>query len=310
MPSRKNTAASRWKAGCCWSKLDDTTPLDALIRELELHPKEVETGKVYWIGYNAQMIAVAARGDQAISPLVELIKTTNDPKVKRAGLLTLHLVGIDGKVAGRFFEDFKDRAAREALWKLMAVEGLTDDVVQLLKRDPWPADVPAMIDALTRVKEECPLTLNALSRYPLPPGKRPINTLGASGLDGMTIRFTLPRKYTDRDYVRIAIESIKASLSNRVDVEEGLLDQISTSSTYGNPEPKEWIGDLNKLMESISDLHAPFDYASPGRGVYYYAEGELYDQDHPPTLHFCSAATARKRLLSWWQETGRNWYCF
>ncbi len=47
-------------------KLDDTTSLDVLIQELKTHPEEVETGKAYWIGYNPQMIAVAARGDKAI----------------------------------------------------------------------------------------------------------------------------------------------------------------------------------------------------------------------------------------------------
>ncbi len=129
-------------------------------------------------------------------------------------------------------------------------------------------------------------------------------------MGGVTVRFTVPKDYTDRDYVRVAIDGIKAALPDRVDVEEGLLDQISADGTSGNDESKEWTGSLQELLALIKDLRPPFNYTAPGRRIYYFAEGIAYDEDHPVILHLCSAGTARKRLLAWWQTTGRNWYCF
>ncbi len=51
-----------YEGGLLLVKLDETTPLATLLQDLQSHPEEIETGKAYWIGYNAQMIAVAARG--------------------------------------------------------------------------------------------------------------------------------------------------------------------------------------------------------------------------------------------------------
>ncbi len=242
--------------------------------------------------------------------MTELVKSATDPRLRHAGLLTLHLVGIGGTVAGRFTEDFTNRTAREALWKLLAVEGLTDEVADLLKRDPWPADVPAIMDALAQVKGDCPRTLNALARYPIPPGRRPFDNLGQTGWGGVTVRFTIPKTYTEREYARVAIEGIKEAFPGRVEVEEGLLDQIPVDSTAGNDRAREWTGSLDELLASIKDRRPPFDYTSPGRGVYYFGEGVQYDEDRPSSLHFCSAHTAKKRLLAWWQSTGRSWYCY
>lgn len=282
--------------------VDESVPIPKALEDLAANPGEIETGKAYWIGYNPQMLGVGARGETAIPFLLEFIKGTKDPKVRHAGLLALHLVGIECVVEGRFLENFKNRKAREAMWELMKVEGLTDEVAGLLQRDPWPADVPAIMDALAVVKEDCPKTLNALLRYPM--AKRPVDT----GSRWMDVSFTKPKQYSDRDFVRLAIEGIKQNSSIQVEVEDGLLEQIPVSGTMGNPAPKKWEGALDKLLAEIKGLSPPFDYTQPGRAVYYHLDDPT-ENGSRPVLHFYTAVTAKKRWLEWWQTSGRNWYC-
>ncbi len=281
--------------------VDMSVPIPKALEDLAANPKEIETGKGYWIGYNPQMLSVGARGEEAIPFLLDFIKQAEDPKVRHAGLLALHLVGIECRVDGRFMEDFKNRRAREAMWELMKVEGLTDEVSGLLKRDPWPADVPAIMDALATVKGDCPWTLNALLRYPL--SKRPID----SGGSNVTIRFTKPMQYTDRDFVRLAIEGIKEINSIKVVVEDGMLEQIPVSGSMGNPAPKKWEGTLDKLLSEIKDLSPTADFVQSGRGVYYQFDLPSGNESGS-VLHFLTAASAKKRWLEWWQTSGRAWY--
>lgn len=280
--------------------VDESVPIPKALENLAANPDVIETGKGYWIGYNPQMLSVGARGEAAIPFLLDFIKQAPDPKVRHAGLLALHLVGIECVVDGRFTEDFRNRKAREAMWELMKVEGLTDEVSGLLKRDPWPADVPAIMAALAAVKDDCPRTLNALLRYPL--AKRPLDL----GSNGMGVSFTKPKQYTDRDFVRLAIEGIKANSSIRVEVADGMLEQIPVSGSMGNPAPKKWEGTLDELLAEIKDLTPTFDYVHSGRRVYYHLETSGADQ---PVLHFLTAASAKKRWLEWWQTSGREWYC-
>ena len=246
--------------------VDESVTVEKTLELLAAKLDEIETGKAYWIGYNSEMLSVGARGEAAIPLLVDFIKQATDAKVRHAGMLALHLIGIECVVAGRFNENFKNRKAREAMWELMKVEGLTDEVSALLKRDPWPSDVPAIMDALAAVKGDCPGTLNALLRYAL--GKRPVD----SGTQWMDIKFTKPKQYSERDFVRLAIDGIKENSSIQVEVEEGMLEQIPAAMRYGNSAPKKWEGTLEKLLLEIKDLSATFDYVESGRAVFYHLD--------------------------------------
>ena len=290
------------EGGFMTTQVDESVPIAEALENLSKNPHQIETGKAYWIGYNPAMLSVGARGEAAIPFLLDFIRKQSDPMVRHAGLLALHLVGIECVVDGRFVENFKNRKAREALWDLMKVEGLTDEVASLLKRDPWPADVPAIMKALATVKDDCPQTLNALLRYPL--AKRPVD----SGNSGMGVSFTIPKQYTDRDYVRLAIEGIKANTSIRVEVEDGMLEQIPVHGSSGNSAPKKWEGTLDKLLAEIKDLSPAFDYVDAGRRVYYHLEVPTED-DYHWGLYFHTAAGAKKRWLEWWKTSGQAWYC-
>ncbi|MBC8127896.1 MAG: sel1 repeat family protein [Gloeobacteraceae cyanobacterium ES-bin-144] len=288
------------EGGFLGTLVDESVPIPEALKNLAANPDEIQTGKGYWIGFNPQMLSVGARGEAAIPFLLDFIKQASDPKVRYAGLLALHLVGIECVADLRFGENFKNRKAREAMWELMKIEGLTDEVSMLLKRDPWPADVPAIMEALAVVKDDCPRTLNALLRYPL--AKRPVDT----GFNGMGVSFTIPKQYTVRDFVRLAIEGIKANSWVRVEVEDGMLEQIPVHGYRQSREPTKWEGTLDKLLAEIKDLTPVFDFDNPGREVYYYLETSGEDKS---VLHFLTAASAKKRWLEWWQTSGRAWYC-
>jgi len=73
------------------------------------------TGKAYWIGYTDDMYSIAAHNDAAIPPLLELIEQTKNPKAAYGAVLTIHLIGIERTVKGRFYEEFKNKKARAAL---------------------------------------------------------------------------------------------------------------------------------------------------------------------------------------------------
>jgi hypothetical protein len=293
------------EGGLVLTDIDDTTPTAELVNSLSKHTELVETGKGYWIGYNDVMMSIAARGDAALPFLEDFVKKAPNEKESEAGILAIHLIGIGGEVTGRFEEEFKNRKARETLWALMKVDGLTDKVANLLKRDPWPADLPSYMEALAEVKGGCPGTLNALRRYHI--DKLPIDPTAGNYFAGTGVRFTVPKTWDDRDYVHIALNGIKEAIKDKLVVENGLLDQIPvTGVTYENPSPTEWKGTIGKALDQITGYNPPFNYIEEGRAVFYYTDGESYEN---VTLHVCTAETAKKRLLDWWEKTGKAWYC-
>ena len=291
------------EGGLAVSILDETTPIGELVGDLPRHTEERETGKSYWIGYNDHMLSIAARGETAIQPLAEFIESAPDARSRDAGLLTLHLLGIGCEVSGRFEEDFKSRKAREAFWRLMKMDGLLDGVARLLKRDPWPADVPAIMDALEAQKSPCPVALNALGRYKI--SKTPLDSLAALDFAGTEMTFTIPRTFTPADFVSLALEALKKTFPGRVFIEDNAVAAIDSKSLGENPAPHVWKGTSTKLLQEIKDFPPVFDYCQDGRPIFFYTEGQGYEA----TLHFCGAETAKKRLLEWWRNGGRDWYC-
>ena len=294
----------------CWfvTPVDETTRIEDLVRGLVDHTEELYTGKSYLIGYNPQMLSTAARGDAALPYLVDLVKKASSAEVRRAGLLTIHLVGIGNKVAGRYIEDFHDRRAREALWDLMQIEGLTDEITELLKRDPWPADLPAIMKALAQVTGNCPGTLNALVRYSIE--KRPIDTFANSGLGDLPIRFTMPEgKFSEREYFGLMIEPLR-KLGKGVEVEKGLLEQFPTGRwAYGSSAINS-TETLSKYLQDLTGTEPDILYSDQGRSIFYYVDEAWGEPDRPAVLHLCTAATAKKRLLDWWRNGGSDWYCY
>jgi len=144
--------------------IDKVSSLATLINKLDSNWEFVETGKMYWIGYTDDMYSIAAYKDSAIEPLVEHFQSTKSENGKYGAICTLHLIGIESSIAGRFIEKFKNKNAREALFRLAKDKKYTGVIVSLLARDPWKTDLPSLIELL-RQDNHCVELVNALFRY-------------------------------------------------------------------------------------------------------------------------------------------------
>jgi hypothetical protein len=96
-------------------KIDTTTSLDSLIGGLSKNWQFIETGKMYWIGYTEDMYSIAARGDIAIQPLIDVLQNSSNSYAKYGAIYCLHLIGINRTIVGRFTEKFVNTKARAAL---------------------------------------------------------------------------------------------------------------------------------------------------------------------------------------------------
>jgi len=144
--------------------IDKTTSLDDLIKKLGEKWELLETGKGYWIGYTDDMFSIAAYKDKAIQPLTDYFNSTNSDQGKTGVIYSLHLIGINGKIAGRFYEQFTDSNARQALLNLTNNKASTHLIVSLLARDPWKSDLPTLNKLLKKDSTNLEL-INALFRY-------------------------------------------------------------------------------------------------------------------------------------------------
>jgi hypothetical protein len=139
--------------------------MDSLINRLESPWDFVETGKAYWIGYTDDMFSIAQYKTRAIKPLINLINKTDSFKTQIGALFTIHLIGIDSRFAGRFKEKFIDTLARNALISFLNNPKLRQMVLLLIMRDPWPTDIPYLMDCLSNGENESSNILSALQRY-------------------------------------------------------------------------------------------------------------------------------------------------
>jgi hypothetical protein len=144
--------------------IDTITPLKSLIERLNKKWEFEFTGKGYWIGYTDDMFSIAAYKDSAIKQLLDFFDSTANLKGRIGVIYTLHLIGINCSIAGRFFEKFTNTHARDALLLLAQRKEYTSQVIQLLARDPWQTDLPVLVELLKKTTENAILN-NALFRY-------------------------------------------------------------------------------------------------------------------------------------------------
>jgi hypothetical protein len=146
-------------------KIDHSIPLRKLIPRLEKPWEFTETGKAYWIGYIDDMYLIASYNDKAVKPLINLINSTDSLKTKIGALYTLHLIGIESTIAGRFIENFKDTLARRAILSFVNNNDLHVYAISLLMRDPWNLDISTYMNYLSQPNKDYKYILSALARY-------------------------------------------------------------------------------------------------------------------------------------------------
>ena len=291
--------------------IDTVTALDTFIHRLSGKFPFVETGKAYFIGYTNDQFSIAAHGEAAIPALMHYIKADADPLGKAGAIYALHLIGINSTVAGRQYEEFSSVKARNALRDLLQIEVLQDQVMELLKRDPWQSDVPLLFERLNHSQLDNWAVVNCLTRYNIRniPYHEKIPTeiadIRLEPLLRTTIRLnqTYDDKWTE-PYERQAIEMVTylSTMKNKsILVDTTLLHSTIFGSSYFDLQPGGWSVNgkrdkpgtitLNRLFDNIMEVKY---WGSNGMRIQYYMEDNR--------LNICSTITAKQRLLTWWNS--------
>jgi len=268
-------------------KLDSVTPLLELIPQLETKNKLHETGKAYWIGYNDLMFSIAVYSDKAIEPLINFINNTHSYKSKLAALLTLHLIGIDCKIVGRFYEEFSNKRAREALIRLLAKnDTLQSEIMLLLIRDPRESDIPKLFNIMDSLNTDCWAITSGLLRYDLKnipvaqdlPQKLLMKQVSFKNQDNFPNNETLKKtfkEFTQKYNDLIVAEDTLYNYNYQMPIRIGI-DRNAISLAY-----------MVRCCTFTS-----FSFIGPNF-QYFYKDGRLT---------FCSANTTKHLWLEWWNS--------
>lgn len=267
-------------------KLDSMSNLHDLVSKLETNNKLYETGKAYWFGYNDLMFSIAVYADKAIEPLVTFIKSTDSYESKLAALLTLHLIGIDCKIAGRTYEEFSNQKAREALISLLATNStLQDEIELLLVRDPRASDIPQLFSILDTSKTDCWAISSGLLRYDLK--NIPVAQDVPSELLERQIAFSTSENIPSDVMIIKTLQLLSQQYSD-IEVEDTLY-------SYKYEIPIRMGIDHNAVsLAYLIYLCRLTNYCFIGPNFQYsFVDGKM---------HFCSSTTTKRLWLDWWKS--------
>jgi len=286
------------EGGSITMKVDSITPLRKLIGKLNGNWRFIETGKGYWIGYTNDMFSIASRGDEAIPALVHFFKTTKNEQGKIGAIYTLHLIGIQRKIVGRFSERFVNPEARIALLDLLKEKDYTYWIVKLLMRDPWQSDIPYFFEILRNETDEKLIwpIINSLNRYQIQ--GLPLNGQLSQSLNDLEIKLLVENENVledDFDFnnqIKEALRGFSSGYPKLIKVEANLYDENLT------PYYKTKLSSSLSIRGLLSSLGIeeddPFSYMQIGCKLQYYLENGA--------INFCTMQTARDRLNSWWDK--------
>jgi hypothetical protein len=281
--------------------IDTVTALPELIKRLNNNWELVETGKGYWIGYTDDMYSIAAHGETAVAPLLAVAQHAPLEQSRRGAVYSLHLIGINSREAGRFYEEFTNLSARQALRSLLLNQDLKELVVELLLRDPWQSDVPVLMAALEKTTPQDWVLTNATTHYHLTdmPINQPIDE------DIGNQRLTLPKRqkfsgvadwtatgHSQAHRVLLTIRNMKPPhFILEPDIENQPVEShLSNDAIINN---KQGYCVRTYLEELAGTGVFGFGYPRLGTALQYYIDEQ--------NVTVCSTATARQRVLVWWK---------
>lgn len=273
--------------------IDTISTIEQLIGQLESKWDLIETGKAYWIGYTPLMFSIAERKDSAIQPLLNFVDTCKNEHANYGAIYTLHLIGINSEIKGRFYEEFSNQTARRALLALLKYPEYQPIIICLLNRDRHVSDIPFLFETLVKCDSDCWALNNYLTYFSLP---LPVN----QHLQVESFRDVIEKDYTEalkKNYQNQLLPIIaKISKSNFPDilVDSTLLrSNLSGSMSVGYyfrydlPFGKVTINIVDFLNTITTE-----NYYNIGSRVQYYVENKK--------LHICTQTTAKARLIDWW----------
>jgi hypothetical protein len=268
--------------------VDTITPLYELIKKLEKPWDFNETFKAYWIGYTDDMYSIARYKDKAIEKLTDFIDTSHNPHARVGALYTLHLIGINFRVVGRFSEDFESQNARNALLKYLDDDALNETVVVLIKRDPWLSDIPKIMQYLSGENHDYSKILVALQRY----------EFDGKPLEQKVTDSIFKKEVFVNDANFTGLHSTKTLISfQRALAPYFIIDKEIT-------ETAEWQKAVNSpTSEGTMTNKLSFNFIIESSKIFSYCDYEpAYDYvftDH--TIEVIGQEKARQIWLEWWQ---------
>ena len=267
--------------------VDTITPLPDLIKRLERNWQFLETNKGYWIGYTVDMFSIAEKRDAAIQPLLNFIDTSHNKHARIGAIYSLHLIGIDSKIAGRFYEKFSNVNARKALLSALKYVDLQPEIVLLLVRDPHYTDIPYIFDIMARDTSDCWSLNNYLTRFSLP---LPINQFIPDEIN-MEVNIAESKDSNVDVQFGAILKAIARSGSGTVFFENQLLKTplIARTRWYFSKDTSAGIIDIKSNMY----INAYVDYMGFGDRFQYYVDNQC--------LYICTHTTAKSRLINWWK---------
>jgi hypothetical protein len=287
--------------------IDKSISLDDLIIKLNKPWRWAETGADYWIGYTDDMFQIAYHKQAAIEPLINLIKSSDSLKTKTAALFTLHLIGINSTVVGRGVENFCDTLARKAILSFLDDNKLNRDIAFLLKRDPWPMDIP-YLDYLAKPGKDYTYVLSALRKYLLDLNieNRPL----FEDLPEEIYNKELTIKTDEPDYNHPIADliALKNALGDRIEIDQEILNSnkwIEGVKSFNKATKEDLIqffslenGTGKKLKPRILDINS----FGSDPGIYFsgWDDSRFYYSYHNNKLFIYSQNKARMILLEWW----------
>lgn len=293
-------------------EIETNVPLAVLIKRLEGNWKEEVTTKGYWIGYTDDMFSIAAHGEDAIAPLLNFIKNTSSEKAHYGALLSLHLIGIESTIAGRFYEEFKSEKVRAAFYGLLENPKLRDQVLLLLVRDPWPTDLPHVFKLLTTVPDEnCRPTVNGLFRYSL--GNPAFGGTLSEEAEGAQVVLVQKNATVDIGTMRVITRELPGESSVRINQINNTDKNIVIQSGKGR---KGWVvwkfqdpaEARNRFLPHYSDrdVHAVVGEALRNDQTFTFRYCDLDDPFNysvvGTNVYIISPAAAKVRWLDWWKQ--------
>jgi hypothetical protein len=223
--------------------------------------------------------------------LVKFINNSNSTHARVGALYTLHLIGINSKIVGRFFEKFENSIARKAIIQYINNDKLHETVVELLMRDPWASDIPVFINYLLKLNHDYSAILSAMQRYEVK--NKPF---------GQELTDTF---YSNKTLIKSSESYSRNPYYDMIALKESFVENIYIDTAISNS--KEWITSIENInMDLIKTeyqssgtllstlTNSVFSYVRFANNFFYCFEKNKLSIHGP--------IQTRKIWLKWWEE--------
>lgn len=268
--------------------LDSITPLNKLIKRLEIENRLNETGKGYLIGFNDLMFSIAVHSTKAIQPLLDYIDTTRSNDARKAAIYTLYLIGIDCKVVWLPYDEFTNIRAREALFKILAEDSsMQIEIMLLLIRDPRESDIPKLLSILESSSSDCWPIISGLLRYNLK--NIPVKQEIPDSLYSLKVVFPKQKDDQSHQLVGDIFFRFGQKYPDIIQVEEPLLHNDDSC----------WVRDNEVYLHHLTNWWLTVRHGMIGANYQYiFKDGKVF---------FCSASTAKHLWIDWWHSQSTSY---